>query len=121
MAIDYFQDITKQWKENGNSINLEVGGYNTVTFQVLTPVSPLGVYGTLNDGQPQGQLLPSGNYSADNALDWQAIQAKNIGTGSSATTLASTGIYTVDVNTRFIRLSGGDVYGLYAMYSKYSK
>jgi hypothetical protein len=63
---------------------------------------------------PQGSLLPSGNYGAQLAQNWSAVQAVNLATGSATGTISGAGIYSVPVNTRYLKLAGGgaDVYGL---------
>lgn len=123
MSVGITKDLTFQYKQNVYHIELEVTGWDKISFQVLAPIAaPISVYGTLNDGMSQGSLYPSGNYGADRALDWTAIQATNIATGTAATTISTAGIYTVPVNSPYIRLAGGgaNVYGLFQFNSKVS-
>lgn len=115
MGLAYSNDLTQEYKQNVYHINLEVAGWDTTTFQVLAPVAAtLYIYGSLNDGMPQGSVLPSGNYGAQLAIDWSAVQAVNLATGSAVSSISAAGLYSVPVNTRFLRLGGGgaDVYGL---------
>ena len=113
-------DLTRRYKQNIYNISLDVSGWDTVTFQVLAPVSgTLAIYGTLNDGMSQGSLYPSDNYGADRARDWSAVQAVNLATGSAVSTISAAGLYSVPVNTTYLRLGGGgDVYGLIQFNSK---
>ncbi len=113
-------DLTREYKQNVYNISLDVSGWDTVTFQVLAPVSgTLAIYGTLNDGMSQGSLYPSDNYGANRARDWSPIQAVNLATGSAVNTITAAGIYAVPVNTTYIRLNGGgDIYGLFQFNSK---
>jgi len=63
---------------------------------------------------PHGSLLPSGNYGANLAINWSAIQAVNLATGTAVSSISAAGIYSVPVNTRYIKLQGGgaDIYRL---------
>lgn len=115
MSVSYSNELTKEYKANLYHINLEVSGWDTVNFHVLAPVAgTVYIYGTLDDGMPQGSLLPSGNYGAQLATNWSAIQGVNLATGTAVDNITGAGIYSVPVNTRFIRLGGGgaDVYRL---------
>lgn len=114
MGLGYSNDLTKQYKQNLYHIELEVSGWDTVNLQVLAPVaSTLYIYGSLDDGMPQGQLLPGGNYGASLAQNWSSIQAVNLATGAAVNTIAAAGIFSIPVNTRYVKLGGGgDVYGL---------
>lgn len=123
MSVGYTRDLTRQYKQNIYHIELEVSGWDTATFQVLAPVAAtLYVYGSLNDGMAQGQLYPSGNYGAGLALNWSSIQAVNLATGSAVSSISGAGVYSVTVNTPYIKLEGGgaDVYGLFQFNSKVS-
>lgn len=121
MAVGYSNDLTQKYKQNIYHIELEVSGWDTVNFQVLAPVaSPLYIYGSLDDGMPQGSLLPDGNYGAALAQNWSPIQGVNLATGSATSSISGAGIYSVPVNTRYVRLGGGgaDVYGLFQLNNK---
>lgn len=116
MGLQRSQELTRKYKQNIYHIELDVSGYDKVTFQVIAPLaSAIYVYGTLNDGMSRGSLYPpNNNYNAKNALDWSLIQATNLATGSAVSSIASAGLYTVTVNTPYIKLGGGgDVYGLW--------
>lgn len=115
MSVGYSNDLTNQYKQNIYHIELEVSGWDSVNFQVLAPVAAaLSIYGSLDDGMPQGVLSQSGNYGAQLAQNWSPIQAVNLATGSATGTISSAGIYSVPVKTRYLKLSGGgaNVYGL---------
>ncbi len=113
-------DLTQKYKQNVYHIELDVSGWDTVTFQLVGSVAgTLAIYGTLNDGMSQGSLYPSRNYAADRARDWSPIQAVNLATGSAVNTITAAGLYAVPVNTTYVRLNGGgDVYGLFQFNSK---
>lgn len=125
MSVGNTHDLTQRYKQSGTpggvyGISLEVSGWDTVTFQAIAPVSGiLSIYGTLNDGMSQGSLYSTDNYAADRARDWSAVQAVNLATGSAVSTISAAGIYSVPVNTPYLRLAGGgDVYGLFQFNSK---
>ncbi len=123
MGLAYSNNLTNEYKQNIYHIELNVSGWDTATFQVVAPVAAtMYIYGTLDDGMPQGQLLPTGNYGAELALNWSSIQAVNLATGAAVNTIAGAGIYSVPVNTKYIKLGGGgaDVYGLLQFNSKIS-
>lgn len=117
MAIFNQQDLTSKYKENIYNISLDVSGWDTVTFQVLAPVaSALYVYGAIQDNMPQGSLLAANNnYNPDNVTSWTAIQAVQLATGTSVTSITTAGLYKVPVNMPFMKVGGGgaDVYGLW--------
>jgi len=114
------KDLTQQYKTNVYHIELNVSGWDNVTFQVIGAVSgTLAIYGTINDGMSQGSLYPNNNYAANRARDWSPIQAVNLATGSAVNTITAAGLYSVPVKTPYVRLNGGgDVYGLWQFNSK---
>lgn len=117
MALSYNYDGTSEYKQNVYSITLDMSGYDRTTIQAVSPLAAtIVVYGS-NDGGGSPQVS-QGNASL--AINFSAIQAKNLATGSSATTIAAAGLYEVDVNAQFLRLqgSGADVYRLLFNHSK---
>lgn len=117
MAVFNQQDLTQKYKQNVYSISLNVSGWDTVTFQVIAPVAnPLYIYGAIQDNMPQGSLLtPNNNYDPDNVTNWAAVQAVQLATGSSLTSITTAGLYKVPVNMPFLKIGGGgaNVYGLW--------
>ncbi len=113
-------DLTQQYKQNIYNIALDVSGWDKVTIQAVGPVAGVtSVYGTLNDGMAQGVLYSNNNYAADRATDWSAIQVVNLATGTAANTISAAGLYSVTINTPYIKLGGGgDIYGLFQFNSK---
>ena len=120
MSVTKNLDITQKYKQGVYDIKLEVSGWDSVSFQFVAPVaSAVYIYGSLNDGMSQGSLYPSDNYAAGRALNWSAVQAVNLATGAAVNSVSAAGIYTVPVNTQYIRLTGGgDVYGLFQFNNK---
>lgn len=123
MSLGKNIDLTKQYKQNIYNISLDVSGWDTVTFQFIAPVAgTTSIYGALDDNMPQGSLLAANNnYNPDNILNWSAVQAVNLATGSAVSSITAAGIYSVPVNTPYLKLGGGgDVYGLWQFNSKIS-
>jgi len=122
MALGNAHDLTKEFKQNIYHIELDVSGWDTVTIQAIGSVAGIAsIYGTINDGMPQGSLLPSNNYGASLARDWSAVQATNLATGSGVTTFSAAGMYSVPVKFPYLRIAGGgDIYALWQFNSKVS-
>lgn len=115
MSLRYTNDLTQQYKDNIYHIELDVSNWDTVTIQAVDPVAaPIFIYGTLDNGMPQGSLLPSGNYGAELAINWTGVQAVNLASGAAVSSISAAGLYAVPVNTQFLKLQGGgaDVYRL---------
>lgn len=122
MAVFNQQDLTDKYKQNVYSISLNVSGCDTVTFQAVAPVAnPIYIYGTIDDGMPQGSLLASdNNYSAQLAINWTGVQAVNLATGAATSSISAAGLYAVPVNSSYLKLQGGgaDVYRLLQLNNK---
>lgn len=115
MGLGYSNDLTLKYKQNVYHIELEVSGWDTVNIQAVAPVAaPIFIYGSLDDGMPQGSLLPDGNYGAQLAINWSPIQGVNLASGSAVSSITDASIISIPVNTRYLRLGGGgaDVYRL---------
>tara|TARA_R110000868_G_scaffold169953_4_gene405055 strand:+ start:414 stop:785 length:372 start_codon:yes stop_codon:yes gene_type:complete len=121
MSIRYTNDLTLEYKQNVYHIELDVSGWDTVTFQAVAPVaSAIFIYGSLDNGMSTGQSIPAGNYGAQLAINWTGVQAVNLATGSAVSSISAAGNYSVPVNTQFLKLQGGgaDVYRLIQFNSK---
>lgn len=115
MSVQNTRDITQAYKQSIYNLPLDVSGWDTVNIQVVAPIAGIvSIYGTLNGGMSQGSLYPDNNYGAERALDWSAVQAVNLATGSAVSTISAAGIYSVPVNFPYLKLGGGgDIYGLW--------
>lgn len=103
------------WTYNINqkgSLTIDVGGYDKVTAEFIAPVSGIfSIYGSNDSGAIRG--VTDGNASL--ATNFQPIQATNLATGSAVSTISAAGLYSVAVNSKYIRFSGGvSVYKLIA-------
>lgn len=91
-------------------LNRDVSGYDKLTIQIAGAVLGPGlyVYGTLDNGMPQGSSLPTGNYGASLAINYTPIQAINLATGSAVTQpIAAAGMYRVTASDQqFVRIQG---------------
>lgn len=115
MSVRYTNDLTLKYKQNVYHIELDVSGWDTVTFQAVAPVaSAIFIYGSLDNGMSLGQSIPAGNYGAQLAINWTGVQAVNLASGASVSSISAAGMYSVTVNNQFLKLQGGgaDVYRL---------
>jgi hypothetical protein len=119
MALGKPLDLTTEYKQNIYNIQMDMSGWDKTTIQVVAPVAgPVYVYGSNDANALQG--VRDGN--AELAINFNAIQATNLATGTAVSSFSAAGNYKVDVNTRFLKISGGgaDVYRLLAFHSKIS-
>jgi len=75
-----------------------------MTIQTVAPIlGTMYIYGTIDSGASQGNN--QGN--ATLAINYTAIQATNLATGSAVTSITAAGMYTVNAaNQQFVRLQG---------------
>lgn len=121
MGLAFSNDLTQQYKQNIYHIELDVSGWDTVTIQAVAPVAaPIYIYGTIDNGMSLGQSIPAGNYGAQLAINWTGVQAVNLATGAAVSSISAAGMYSVPVNSQFLKLQGGgaDVYRLLQFNSK---
>jgi ABC-type uncharacterized transport system YnjBCD substrate-binding protein len=119
MALGRPLDLTNEYKRNIYNIVLDMSGWDKTAIQVIGPLAAaIYVYGTNDANALQG--VRDGN--AQLAINFNAIQASNLATGTAANSMATAGAYKVEVNERFLKLAGGgaDVYRLLAFHSKVS-
>ncbi len=114
MAIGRSLDLTREYKQNVYNIYLDLSGWDRTTLQVVTPASPVFIYGT-ND---PNALLGVRDGNAMLATNHTPLQATNLATGAAVSTMAANGLYKVDVNAQFLKLQGADVYRLFAFHTK---
>lgn len=119
MALGRFDDLTLQYKQGIYSITLDMSGWDKATFQAVAPLAaPISIYGS-NDGGGLTGVRPG---SAQTAGNFSLIQATNLSSGTAVTTMATAGLYSVPINSQYLRLQGGgaDVYNLLMFESKVS-
>lgn len=118
MALGRPLDMTNEYKQNVYSITLDMSGWDKTNIDIAPPMSGvITVYGTNDPGARTG--FTDGNASL--ATNFTPIRAEDLSTGTLATTISAAGNYRVDINARFLRLTGGaDVYRLIFQHSKVS-
>jgi hypothetical protein len=119
MGLGKSLDVTDQYKQNVYNIYFDLSGWDRTAIQVVGPIAaPVFIYGTNDPNALQG--VRDGN--AQLAINHTPIQATNLATGAAVTSMSAAGLYKVDVNAQFLKLSGGgaDVYRMIAFHSKIS-
>jgi hypothetical protein len=103
------------WTYNINNqghVTWDVGEWDRVTTQFVAPISgTLYPYGSLDGGAIRGQT----NGNAQLALNFTAIQVKNLATGSSVTSVTAAGLYEADVNFKYLKWAGSAGVSVYKM------
>lgn len=98
---------TNDWTYNINqsgSLTIDVGGYEKVTAEFIAPlVGVFSVYGS-NDGGAVRGVTAGGPQLA---VNFTAIQAINLATGSAVSTISAAGEYGVTINAKYLRFRGG--------------
>lgn len=88
---------------NNNSIcQLDVGGWETIVVQL---VSPTGTF-TFNSTNDAGAAEGVSDGSAISATNWIAVQGTNLNSGSAVSTLAASGIVRFQNIGQFFQISG---------------
>lgn len=102
---------------NQKQVTMDVGGYDRITAQFVAPISgTIYVYGT-NDG---GAIRGVTNGNAALATNFNAVQVKNLATGTSVSSITAAGDYEYDVNTKYLRF-GGPAISVYKMITDHMK
>ena len=113
MALGYPIEITEQYANNNNSWTLDLSNYDKVSIHLIPPVAGnVYVYGSNNPGKNNVSFG-----DAQLALDFTAIQATNLATGTNSTSMQA-GLYSVPVNAQFLRIQGADVYKIFLFETK---
>ncbi len=99
--ISKILDVTTEFNAN-NGVKLDLGLWETATFQFVTPTGTISISGS-NDagavtGSTDGNALMSTNYTA--------ILATNLQTGATTSSVAAAGLYKITVQCRFIQFGG---------------
>lgn len=97
----YVSDITNEPRDDGSWV-LDVSNSKTITFQLVNPAGTFSFTGTNDAGAITG--ISAG--SAASAINFTAIQAINLATGTAVTTANAAGLYKIEVFCKFIRISG---------------
>lgn len=104
MAISTTLDITSEFNSVGHK-NVDMSGWDSMTIQLVSPTGTITFNGSNDDGSVTGSV--QGN--ANSAINWTAIQATNLNTGSGSTTGAVSGLWRISAFPRFVQLTGSSV------------
>jgi hypothetical protein len=96
-----YLDLTAELAAN-NEVVIDATNYDYVVAQFVTPTGTIPISST-NDGTYAGV----GATYDTNATNFATIQALALATGTAVTTVASAGLYKVNVAGRFIKFGDG--------------
>lgn len=98
----YNADITNDTRDDGSWV-LDVSLYKNITFQLV------GVTGTFTfeGSNDANAIIGVSDGSAASAINFTAIQAINLATGTAVTSANAAGLYKIEVFCKFIRIAGG--------------
>lgn len=94
-------DVTADFNAN-NGVKLCLSGWETATFQFVTPTGTINITGT-NDGN---EITGSTNSNAVASQNYTAIQATNLATGSAVTSVSASGLYKITIPCQYIQFGG---------------
>lgn len=98
------RDVTVEFNA-GSGINLDISGWDVVDVHLVSPSGAITFNGTNDAGAVQG--VTDGNYIT--ATNWTIVQGVIQGSGTAATTIATTGIIRFTQPSRFLQLTGSTV------------
>jgi len=102
MGLSKTLDITSDFNADGIA-TLDVGQWDNVVAQFVTPVGAISFLGS-NDG---GAITGITDGNALLAKNFTAIQGTDESTGTAATSTSVTSNYKFSVTHKFVRFSGG--------------
>jgi hypothetical protein len=95
-------NITNDTRDDGSWV-LDVSLWRNITFQFVNPSGTFNFTGS-NDSNPI-RGVSDGNPAT--AINFTAIQAINLATGSAVTTASAAGLFKIEVFCKFVRIDGG--------------
>ncbi len=94
-------DLTTSFNESG-VFNLDLSGWDYAVIHLITPAATVSFLGSNDAGAIEG--VSDGNGLT--AINFTAMGLINLATGTLVTSSASSGIFKLNVGTRFLQLSG---------------
>lgn len=94
-------DVTDSFNTN-NGVKLNLSEWETATFQFVTPTGTISITGSNDGNEITGSTTPSALAS----INYTAIQATNLATGSAVTSVAAAGLYKITVASQYIQFGG---------------
>jgi hypothetical protein len=99
--ISRILDVTADFNAN-NGVKLCLSEWETATFQFVTPTGTVSITGS-NDGN---EITGSTNPNALASINYTAIQATNLATGTAVTSVSASGLYKITVPCQYIQFGG---------------
>lgn len=94
-------DVTTDFNAN-NGVKLQLDEWEIATFQFVGPSGTINITGT-NDANAITGVTDG---SAVSSINYTAIPATNLATGSSVTSVSTAGLYKITVPCKFIQFGG---------------
>lgn len=94
-------DVTTDFNAN-NGVKMDLSGWETATFQFVSPSGTISISGS-NDGNA---ITGSTEANALASINYTAIQAINLASGSATSSVAAAGLYKVTVACKYIQFGG---------------
>lgn len=85
-----------------HNVVVDVSLYKFITLQFVEPTGTINLTGTNDSGAVEG--VSTGN--ASTAINFTAIQATNLATGTTVTGISAAGLYQIEVGCKFIQIGG---------------
>ena len=101
MALPQYLDWTAEFNAN-SGINIEIGSWDYVIVQLVSPSGAVTFNSTNDDGGANG----TGYGSAATATNWVAVQGTNLNTGTGVTSLNVSGMVRFGYIGQFLQLTG---------------
>lgn len=100
MATQLIQDFTNEFNQNAGDYNFDVGGWDYVVVQLVTPSGAV-TFLTSNDS---GDITGVSDGSAISAANFIEVQGTNLNSGAAVTSLAASGLVRFQGIGRYLRL-----------------
>lgn len=97
--LAYYQDVTEKFNA-GNGFTFDMSNYDYAVLQFVLPTGTINIQATIDGG---ASTAPQ---DAQTATNFQSVQATNLASGASVTSVAAAGLYRVGVVGRYVRFGG---------------
>lgn len=104
MALSQYLDWTAQFNAD-SGINIEIGSWDYVIVQLVSPSGAVTFNSTNDDGGATG----TGYGSSNSATNWVTVQGTNLNSGSAITSIATSGLIRFGYVGQFLQLTGSSV------------
>jgi len=101
MALSQYLDFTASFNAN-SGINIEIGSWDYVIVQLVSPSGAVTFNSTNDDGGANG----TGYGTAESATNWVTVQGTNLNAGTAITSIAASGMIRFGYIGQFLQLTG---------------